>query len=354
MAITRRHRNCLVPRRLLNFLDARPGHRQPRAEGVPIAVPHVAGERYGNQPDQVVAQARQPKQEKQTPQFTARASVTYARDVSFERSAVQDERSLLQAALDRSMGNASYAEIRQEFKQRVANGELLPVGTPAGRAAQRYTSAEMMGLEREMVGLLQGENERKYQNSMLLSHPLRIHAEDLHPELTSAQRAAVDEIFLSKEKIVGLDGVAGAGKTATLSVIRNGAEMQGYSRRWPELHTKLLHRRRTAWSRVEVLGWQCSGASVLHKGADYADEEQCLQEATSTSRDCTDAKLLVSRDEAAQMLSISQRALDYLVANRRLPTRRIGGRVLIPVADLRKYARGDHPEHIVGDRRKLA
>lgn len=59
------------------------------------------------------------------------------------------------------------------------------------------------------------------------------------------------------------------------------------------------------------------------------------------------AKLLVSRDEAAQMLSISQRALDYLIANRRLPTKRIGGRVLIPVADLRKYARGDHPEPIV-------
>ena len=37
-------------------------------------------------------------------------------------------------------------------------------------------------------------------------------------------------------------------------------------------------------------------------------------------------KLLVSRDEAAQLLSISQRGLDYLIANRRLPTRRIGGR----------------------------
>ncbi len=60
-----------------------------------------------------------------------------------------------------------------------------------------------------------------------------------------------------------------------------------------------------------------------------------------------EAKLLVSRDEAAQLLSISPRALDYLIANRRLPTRRIGGRVLVPVADLRKYARGDHPERIV-------
>jgi excisionase family DNA binding protein len=56
---------------------------------------------------------------------------------------------------------------------------------------------------------------------------------------------------------------------------------------------------------------------------------------------------LVSREEAAQMLSISQRGLDYLVASKRLSTRRIGGRVLIPTADLRKYARCDHPERIV-------
>ncbi len=49
------------------------------------------------------------------------------------------------------------------------------------------------------------------------------------------------------------------------------------------------------------------------------------------------------------MLSISQRALDYLIAiaTRRLPTRRIGGRVLIPVSELRKYAWTDHPERIV-------
>jgi excisionase family DNA binding protein len=58
-------------------------------------------------------------------------------------------------------------------------------------------------------------------------------------------------------------------------------------------------------------------------------------------------KLLVSREEAAQLLSISQRGLDYLVASKRLPTRRIGARVLIPVAELRKYARCDHPEPIV-------
>jgi excisionase family DNA binding protein len=75
-----------------------------------------------------------------------------------------------------------------------------------------------------------------------------------------------------------------------------------------------------------------------------ADRRRPPQRVTVASED----KLLVGREEAAQLLSISQRALDYLVASKRLPTRRIGGRVLIPMADLRKYARCDHPERIVG------
>ncbi len=71
--------------------------------------------------------------------------------------------------------------------------------------------------------------------------------------------------------------------------------------------------------------------------------KKLLQRATVAPED----KLLVCRKEAAQLLSISVRGVDYLVANRHLPTRRIGGPILIPVADLRKYTRADHPERIV-------
>jgi excisionase family DNA binding protein len=46
-------------------------------------------------------------------------------------------------------------------------------------------------------------------------------------------------------------------------------------------------------------------------------------------------KLLVSLDEAAQLLSISRRSIEYLVATNKLSTRRIGTRALIPVEDLR-------------------
>jgi excisionase family DNA binding protein len=59
-------------------------------------------------------------------------------------------------------------------------------------------------------------------------------------------------------------------------------------------------------------------------------------------------KILVGRHEAAEMLSISCRALDYLVAHKELNVRRIGSRVLIPVADLQRFSKTDRPERLVG------
>jgi excisionase family DNA binding protein len=60
-------------------------------------------------------------------------------------------------------------------------------------------------------------------------------------------------------------------------------------------------------------------------------------------------KLLLSRQEAAAaLLSISQRSLDYLIANKVLMTRRIGSRVLIPAHDFHRFARADHPQRLAG------
>lgn len=59
-----------------------------------------------------------------------------------------------------------------------------------------------------------------------------------------------------------------------------------------------------------------------------------------------EARLLYDRKSAARQLSISLRSLDALIANKRLETRRIGSRVLIPRATLVKFSRADHPEAI--------
>jgi hypothetical protein len=53
-------------------------------------------------------------------------------------------------------------------------------------------------------------------------------------------------------------------------------------------------------------------------------------------------RLLHPRKDAAWLLGISVRSLDYLIANKQLLTVKIGGRVLIPHGELVRFARGNH------------
>jgi excisionase family DNA binding protein len=76
------------------------------------------------------------------------------------------------------------------------------------------------------------------------------------------------------------------------------------------------------------------------------DESQPAKKGPARAELSVNEKLLIGRREAAAALSISQRALDYLVANKQLQVRRIGSRVLIPRSELLRFARVDHPEPI--------
>ncbi len=77
-----------------------------------------------------------------------------------------------------------------------------------------------------------------------------------------------------------------------------------------------------------------------------ADALKTTSELAARSNAKFEEKLLVSRREAAARLSISKRAIDYLNSNNALTTRRIGTRVLIPTAELRRFANADHPERL--------
>jgi hypothetical protein len=46
--------------------------------------------------------------------------------------------------------------------------------------------------------------------------------------------------------------------------------------------------------------------------------------------------------EAAYLIGISLRSLNYMIANRECATRKIGGRVLIPHGEVVRIARSDH------------
>jgi excisionase family DNA binding protein len=53
-------------------------------------------------------------------------------------------------------------------------------------------------------------------------------------------------------------------------------------------------------------------------------------------------KLMLNKREAAEMLSLSVRTIENLIANGELKFRRIGKRVLIPLQILAQFTRGDH------------
>jgi excisionase family DNA binding protein len=60
----------------------------------------------------------------------------------------------------------------------------------------------------------------------------------------------------------------------------------------------------------------------------------------------TASRLLYDRKEAARQLSISIRSIAYILSRGELSTRRIGNKVLIPHAELVRYARSHHTDPI--------
>jgi conjugative relaxase-like TrwC/TraI family protein len=184
-------------------------------------------EKFGNQAERVVAQAKERTHslEHRTEQAAGHA-VTYARDHLFEKSAVQDRRALFETALERGMGQVTYGQVRQEIERRFQSGEFLQA--PASVRGPQITTAAMVRMEQENIRIMQGGNERGSGQSALLEGRERINTIDRHPELNASQRAAVEQVFAARETIVGVDGLAGAGKTTTLAVIREGAEREDY------------------------------------------------------------------------------------------------------------------------------
>ena len=185
---------------------------------------------YGHQPDWVVSHSfgNQHAREVDAPRV-AQQGVTYARDHVFERAAVQDERAILQAALERSMGQASAAQVREEFERRTQDRNEFQTAEHAPKSAGgQYTTAAMVRMEREIVSRMQDGNFALENKPAINEAQARAEVLSRHPQLNEAQGKAADQILASQEKIVGLDGVAGAGKTTTLAVIREGAEANGY------------------------------------------------------------------------------------------------------------------------------
>jgi conjugative relaxase-like TrwC/TraI family protein len=189
---------------------------------------HQMAEAFGNQPARAVAAAigRETRIEQNSPHTTVRSAVTFSKERNLERDAVVDERELLRDALRRSMGHGTLTDVMAEFERRVNANEFVGIEQKAGRPGRAFTTEEMLDYERDTIQIMR-DGQNKHET--LVSTETRREIEKEHSHLNESQRAAIDQILSSRDQVMALEGVAGAGKTTSLSAVRHAAEREGYA-----------------------------------------------------------------------------------------------------------------------------
>jgi conjugative relaxase-like TrwC/TraI family protein len=187
-------------------------------------------EAHGNQPAHVVESAHEHERQlgegrQHTHAQHAATAVTYATDRNIEREAVVDERLILRDALRRSLGESTVESVRIEFENRVSQGDLVSIQQPADSPARAFTTPGMRALEEETIQAMR-EGRGKYER--LAGEETVGHIAAARPTLSDSQRAAVEQLAASRDQVMALEGVAGAGKTTTLAAVRDAAQREGY------------------------------------------------------------------------------------------------------------------------------
>ncbi|MCP9496518.1 MAG: relaxase domain-containing protein [Pyrinomonadaceae bacterium MAG19_C2-C3] len=154
----------------------------------------------------------------------AREAVTYAVALTSERETVNTRDALLTHALVRGLGRTTFEAVQAEITGRHERGELIEL-EKQDAVRRRVIAEKMIATERANI-----ETMRAGQGL----HPPIIH--DVSSELATAQgvtlndnqQRAVKEILESRDRVQGLQGGAGTGKTTVLSAIKTEAGRAGY------------------------------------------------------------------------------------------------------------------------------
>jgi len=185
----------------------------------------LVAKQFGHQPEHIVeaARVRGTHTRKEGNDKAISQALVYSREKNLEREAVVDQRDLLRDALKRSMGEATLAQVRSDFKKRVQAGEFIETSSRGASCA--FTTAEMINYESDTINTMRaGQN----QHSPIANFEARRDIQREHPHLSESQREAVDQILSSRDQVTALEGVAGAGKTTSLAAIREAAERNGF------------------------------------------------------------------------------------------------------------------------------
>jgi len=183
---------------------------------------------FGHQANAVVRAARERSQHQEKP-FNSldrvRESLTFSRDKNFEREAVVDERALIRDGLRRGMGEITHTQVRANLDARLASGEFQIVERSQTVPGRQFTTAKTIQAEHE---ILRRTREGLDHLEPVLSRPQAIALADQYSHLNRAQKTVIEDVLSSRDRVQGIQGFAGSGKTTTLAAIRTAAEGQGH------------------------------------------------------------------------------------------------------------------------------
>ncbi len=156
------------------------------------------------------------------PQSPADAAMAWAVEHLSEREAVFAKTDLLAAALTWKPGSVSIGEAEAAVARLEKDGTLHACGLPAW--GESLTTDKAVADEKETVALMErGQGAARPVMRSWIAGPL------LHDgRLTVGQKEAVKTILSSKDRVVGVQGYAGTGKTTMLDRARQLAAKSGY------------------------------------------------------------------------------------------------------------------------------
>lgn len=162
------------------------------------------------------AQIIQPKS-RQVRERTPLGAVDYAIEHLTERQAAVTENQVVQTALGAGMGYVTANEVFADLRNRERSGEIL-------RDKGQLTTREMLQTEKQVLDVaLAGRSE-----TPSIATRTEVAARLKATTLNAGQRNAVELITTSRDRVVGVQGRAGTGKTFMLSEVKSVAEANGF------------------------------------------------------------------------------------------------------------------------------
>ena len=124
------------------------------------------------------------------------------------------------------MGELTLPDVKANFEQRSTSGEFQSVAGQKHETGRQFTTRETVAAELATIGhMKQGQNT--------VEPIMRIDDAQKQAEtrefLNPSQQSAIQDVLTSHDRVQGIQGLAGTGKTTTLASIREGAEKNGYA-----------------------------------------------------------------------------------------------------------------------------